>query len=320
MQLLYRPKIIDEAAAASMTKKKIEKGKKPGLPFILEAVVAIALFIFTIIGQSIGYSILRLPWDMRLKNIHFNGETVFGLNESNYLTLAQLLSTVIVTIIIVAFCRLIQNRKPRTVGFVKKGAVKNYLAGLLLGTVMFVTAIGICALTGSITIEYAGGFNPLIIAVLFLGWMLQGNEEEVVCRGYMLVSSSRRYHVIVGLIFNSILFGCMHLLNSGIAPLAFVNLVLFGVLMSLIFLKTGNIWLVSALHTSWNFVQGNVFGVLVSGGDMGDTILRTTSDYSKTLINGGDFGLEGGLGVTIVLVIVIAAFLVIKPTKTATEG
>ena len=29
MQLLYRPKIIDEAAAASMTKKKIEKGNVP---------------------------------------------------------------------------------------------------------------------------------------------------------------------------------------------------------------------------------------------------------------------------------------------------
>ena len=81
-----------------------------------------------------------------------------------------------------------------------------------------------------------------------------------------------------------------------------------------VFLKTGNIWLVSALHTSWNFVQGNVFGVLVSGGTPSVSILSTAPTDLKDLINGGPFGLEGGIAVTIVvtIAILVTAFFV-KP-------
>ena len=42
MQIFNRPAIIDEAAKASMSPKKIEKGKKPGLNIILEILTLIA--------------------------------------------------------------------------------------------------------------------------------------------------------------------------------------------------------------------------------------------------------------------------------------
>ena len=105
-------------------------------------------------------------------------------------------------------------------------------------------------------------------------------------------------------------------MNPGVGVLPFINLLLFGLLMSLIFLKTGNIWLISALHTSWNFVQGNVFGVLVSGGTPSVSILSSASTEAKDLINGGAFGLEGGIAVTIVvtIAILITAFC-IKPSE-----
>ena len=98
-----------------------------------------------------------------------------------------------------------------------------------------------------------------------------------------------------------------HDLFSGIAKSVDISLV--------IFLKTGNIWLVSALHSVWNFAQGNFFGILVSGNDFGPTVLSTTFNASKTLINGGDFGLEGGLAVTTVLVIGTLLVLFVPSNK-----
>ena len=38
--------------------------------------------------------------------------------------------------------------------------------------------------------------------------------------------------------------------------------------MALYMLKTDNIWGVAALHGAWNFAQGNLVGVAVSGQDL----------------------------------------------------
>ena len=311
MQFYNRPKLIDEAAASSFMAKK---GKKPGLFILLDLLLIFVVFYSCMIVESIGFLILRIPYDMRMK-IFPPRETILGLDFDDYLELATLLVTLGATVLTLLYVRFVQFRKLRTAGFVKKNAVKHYLIGLLVGAGMYTVAMGICALFGSLKVSYAGGFNPVVILVLFVGWMIQGNSEEVICRGFILVSTSRRYHVIVGIIINSLFFSLIHIFNDGVSVLPLINIALFGLVMSLVFLKTGNIWMVSAIHTAWNFAQGNVFGVLVSGGEVSEKILSTEFTVGKELINGGDFGLEGGLGVTIVLAVTIAVLLFVKPCK-----
>ena len=314
-KVFHRPHIIDEAAADSLTPRRRAQGKKPGLNLILEILLTFAIFFMSVICESIASSIVMIPMGLATK-FEPNGK-VFGIFDPMvYQEFAGLCCTAVATFACIFLAMFIMRRKVRTFGFVKKNAVKHYLIGLAVGAVMFTVAIGICALTGSVTITFAGGANVLYLILIFIGYMFQGNEEEVVCRGFMLVSIARRYPVWVGVAYNSILFACLHLWNPGIGLLPFINLILFGVLMSLIFLKTGNIWLVSALHTSWNFVQGNVFGVLVSGGTPSVSILSSASTEAKELINGGAFGLEGGIAVTIVvtIAILITAFCV-KPSE-----
>lgn len=305
-RIFNRPAIIDEAAAVSVNRRTEKAGQHIGL----ETLIAIAVFFFVAVGETVANGIVKM-----LVAIIDPGSGTLGFAADTFETLASLIATTAGTAVAILFMVILQKRKLRTAGFVKKNAVPHYLIGMVLGIVTFGLAILICSLTGTITISMSAGFSPLALVLLFLGYMIQGNSEEVICRGYMLVSASRRYPVFVGVIFNSLIFAAMHLANPGITVLAFVNLALFGVLMSLIFLKTGNIWMVSALHTVWNFVQGDVFGVLVSGGHTGDTILNTVSDPAKALINGGDFGLEGGLAVTIVLAVFITIFALIRPCK-----
>ena len=64
----------------------------------------------------------------------------------------------------------------------------------------------------------------------------------------------------------------------------------------------------------------NIFGVLVSGNDFGTTIFKSEVNESMTLVNGGDFGLEGGILVTIVMVAGIIIMLMTKQKDIAEEA
>jgi membrane protease YdiL (CAAX protease family) len=146
-------------------------------------------------------------------------------------------------------------------------------------------------------------------------------SEEVLCRSYFLVSLARKKgYIWMAVIVNALAFAALHLGNAGIAPLAFVNLILFGIFASVYFVKRGNIWGIAAIHSIWNFAQGNIFGILVSGNDFGTTIFESEINTSMTLVNGGDFGLEGGILVTIILVVGTVVMLMTKQKDVAEEA
>ena len=228
----------------------------------------------------------------------------------------NLCTRLVMTIFTVVFCVVYQKRKMITLGFTKNNIVPQYLLGLLAGAVLFSAAVGLAAVAGALSIKVSSApIDITLYLVLILGWIIQGMSEEVICRGFFLVSLSRKLSLPAAVVLNSLAFAAMHLFNAGISVLAFINLTLFGIFASVVFLRTGNIWLVSALHSVWNFAQGNFFGILVSGNDFGPTVLSTTFNASKTLINGGDFGLEGGLAVTTVLVIGTLLVLFVPSNK-----
>ncbi len=219
-------------------------------------------------------------------------------------TLISLVTTVGAVAVILLFSR----RDPGRVGC-EKPFLGEYLAGALAGFGVFAGAVGICVLTGTLTI---GGVSPtfelLPWLLILAGFLIQGLSEELLCRGLLMLSiartgvvKGRKNAVLLGALLNAGLFAALHLANPGIAPLATVNLFLFGVFASFWFLWRGNIWGIAAFHSLWNFTQGNVFGILVSGGDFGTSLFSSTSSPAGALLNGGSFGLEGGLAVTVVL-------------------
>ena len=93
----------------------------------------------------------------------------------------------------------------------------------------------------------------------------------------------------------------MHMSNDHVTLLSFINIFLCGLLFGLIFVERGNIWMVAALHAGWNFLQNNLFGMPVSGMAQGNSVFTTTFVDGRSLINGGAFGIEGGIAVTVVL-------------------
>ena len=319
---LKRPKMIKDAENTF----HLIKTENKFLGLILEAVLAIVVFfivqsVFSIIASMAAGMLYGITHFAEISQLANSGSVDVnaignGAMSWDFFTPITLIFEVIMTILVLLIAKFYQRRKISTLGFVKKNAVSQYLLGMVLGFVLFSLAILFCVVTGSVKVSYdPSTFKPLLFAIYFIGWLFQGMAEEVICRGFILVSVARKHSLATAIIGNSLFFAALHLGNAGIAPLAFINLMLFGIFASIVFVKSGNIWLVSAMHSIWNMVQGNLYGVLVSGGDAGTTILTTVGVQSHGLINGADFGLEGGLAVTLVYVIGIIVALTFPSIK-----
>lgn len=151
-----------------------------------------------------------------------------------------------------------------------------------------------------------GTANWLTLILILLSYVLQATVEETVFRGYFMVSLSRRYPLWMASALSAITFAAVHLTNPGAGPMVILNIFLIGFFLSMIILKRGNIWVASGFHTMWNFAQGNIFGMSVSGFNMSDsTIFKFTSVSENPLLTGGDFGLEATLETTIIAVLLI---------------
>lgn len=295
---------MNDLIARSRSIRETAQTKK-GLVWILELLVFVAVFFVGMFAQMIIIAPVELV--MMATNAEYQAavadrdlaalEAVAQemVSSDGYL-IASLFSDIMLILVVLLFCRLIQKRKLRTLGFVKEGMWKEYGLGLAAGFLFFTACVALGLLTGGLTF---GGVSPTFSIVIFvgylLGYMVQGMAEEVLCRGYFLSSYARRYPVYAAVLANSLFFAALHLLNAGITVLAFINLTLFGIFASLYFIRRGNIWGVGAFHSVWNLVQGNFYGIQVSGMPLGNTLFRMNPVEGKELLNGGDFGMEGSL-------------------------
>ena len=283
------------------------------------AVVQVLLFILVFIISQVLAAIIpaiQLTKKIFKENIIDVSKIIdFATNTPQDIIISSLYCTALATIVIVIYCRFIERRSLYSMGFTKDKALVEYIKGLGIGFLMFSLAVGIAYILGGLEFN---GFNSNLqfnIILIFLGgFLIQGMNEEIVFRGYLMVSLSNRTSLIVAIMINSVMFSLLHLLNPGVTLLAIINIILFGVFASVYVLKTNNIWGACAIHSIWNFVQGNFYGFEVSGLNTNNSILSFTVLSKSSLINGGSFGMEGGLAVTIVLLASIA-YIVIRTKK-----
>ena len=205
------------------------------------------------------------------------------------------------------------RRSWQSMGF-KRPLIGPYLLGFILGGLQLLACLIIPALLGHLSLERISQ-TPVLVTLLYLaGFLVQGLSEEVICRGYLMNGLALRFPTWLAVLANSLIFAAMHLGNPNVSTLALVNLTLAGLTFSLLFAYTENIWFVGAAHSAWNFVQGPVLGIQVSGMSLPFPIWRTRLQGPK-LWTGGDFGLEGGLYCLIVEVLAILILIYLVKAK-----
>ena len=288
----------------------MEKAGNGGHNIFLELGISILVFIVVnmIGGMIVGAcSTINMFTDPRYLEMLASGVVDIDLimeiamDIPDWMSIVNLFCQIFMTVGCVLYCLWFEKRRSDTLGFVKERKVSQYLIGAALGAGLFAAAFGICALFGSVEITALNSFNPVMLILFLAGYLIQGLAEEVFCRGYLMVSIGKRYSTVTAVLVSSLVFAALHLMNPGLTLLAFFNLFLFGVFMALLMVRYNNIWIVGGLHSLWNFVQGNVFGIEVSGTGLSTSVMSSAIDENKAFINGGSFGLEGGLAVTFVL-------------------
>jgi membrane protease YdiL (CAAX protease family) len=201
-----------------------------------------------------------------------------------------------------------EGRSLSSIGLRTTTPLLEWARGLGLGILMLAASVGISALPGFMAFERLGGAGDTTdsLALWLLSWLvffvIQGPGEEVLCRGYLLPVLGARGGPWAGIAISSLIFAVLHLLNPNIGPISVLNLVLVGIFFCLYALKEGGLWGVFGWHTAWNWAQGNLFGLEVSG--MADIATHPLFDLTETgpdWITGGSFGPEGGVAVTAVL-------------------
>ena len=155
--------------------------------------------------------------------------------------------------------------------------------------------------------------NILDYSLIFL--ILQSIVEEIVFRGVIFNVTKTKSNLLVATLVSSIAFALVHIFNPAINVIPLVNIVLAGVLFAFIYYKTNSIVNSIAFHIAWNFTQGNILGVSVSGIESSNSVFVTTLANSDILyyIIGNQFGYESGLLCTIIMLVLI---FIAKPLKT----
>lgn len=207
-----------------------------------------------------------------------------------------------------------EKRGIGTLGLARASAVRNAIYGFAFGAGLILLGAGLLLTSGQTTLEFEqssiqGWVAVAPAMVVLVGWAVQGFTEELMFRGWLLQAAGVQLGPIPGAVFMIAIFSLAHTLNPGVSTLAIINLVLIGVLSTLIALLEGGIWAVSGFHISWNWVQSNILGFKVSGLDVGGgSVVQIVPTESNT-ITGGDFGFEGSVAATTTIVIGILIVL-----------
>lgn len=165
--------------------------------------------------------------------------------------------------------------------------------GLLIGALLFALMTGIVALMGGIAVERVNGVGALW-AMLAMA-VTSGTFEEILFRGILLRHIETMLGTWAALAITSALFGAAHLANEGATLFAaFAIAMEAGILLGAAYLWKRRLWIPIGIHAAWNFTQGWIFSVPVSGGKAPEGLLVTTRGGPDWL-TGGAFGLEASV-------------------------
>ena len=306
--LELKPKMFKEAEKSTASEN-----------IIINILIFLAVFVVVMLLESVIPAILSMPEIMDriteegLIGANVDTQRITEISAEVSLKQKYLIPTLFCTVFAIAgsiiYCRFIEARHLSSMGLRRRKAAAHYFLGFAVGIVMMSALVGISWLFGAVEIMVCKNVNYGAIGLFFLGFLIQGASEEFMFRGYFMNTLGSRFHWLTAVGISAAAFSLAHIANPGYNLLVFFNLTLFGAFAGLYMICFDDIWGVCAIHFVWNFTQGCVYGISVSGTGETESLLRTTSSGSSALLTGGDFGIEGSIFTTLVLLAAIAAVM-----------
>ena len=215
----------------------------------------------------------------------------------------------IATIIVFIFSYLLKDKKLLRNLFVGK-SLRLFIWGAVVGLISILAGSLILYLMGSISFTESDFMLTYLLA-FFVFFLLAAVTEELFFRGFIQNQFAKTCNKYLAVLFGSVLFTLIHIFNADISFISFFNIFLAGYLLGLMYLYKNNLWLPIGFHALWNISQSFI-GFDVSGGGM-PSVLTIKYLTNNTLVTGGDFGFEGSVVCTSILILLI--FLVYYKTQ-----
>ncbi len=185
-------------------------------------------------------------------------------------------------------------------------ALRNLGIGLGAGFLVFSLAVGVAAILGVYRITGEGDASALLPALIGPA-IFAAVSEELIFRGILFRWIEEFGGSWMALLLTSAFFGAAHLANPNASPIAAVGIAFeAGVMLGAAYMLTRSLWLPMGIHAAWNFTQGEIYDIPVSGTKVhGLLVAKLTGD---PLLTGNGFGLEASL-IAIVIATLFGLFL-----------
>lgn len=172
-------------------------------------------------------------------------------------------------------------------------ALRRLVVGIAAGLGIFSVAVAVAAALGVYRVSGEGDASALL-AALVTSALFPAVSEELLFRGILFRWIEEWGGSWIALLLTSALFGCAHLLNPHASAIAALGIAFeAGVMLGAAYMLTRSLWLPMGLHAAWNFAQGEIYDIPVSGTPVHGLLDARLS--GPPLLTGNGFGLEASL-------------------------
>ena len=232
--------------------------------------------------------------------------------DAQTITLIKYYGYFIMTGVALLYWRRIEKKPLSEMGWTRNFGT--YFIGVIASIILLALCVAAIILTGGM--KYQGIFENIDISMIVLligGFIIQGANEEILCRGMVLHTLKEKTSVWIAVAVSTALFMMPHLSSLfdgdfvyGVIGIA--NLVLISIIFSLLTLRFKSIWAACGLHSFWNAILYCILGLNLSGNGETVTAVFHVQSVGKNILNGGEYGIEASLITTVVLALTAAVF------------
>ena len=257
----------------------------------------ISFFIFIAVFDLIGIAIVSSISEYSFEE--YISDT--DLLMENKMMLLMMVSQLFGTLFTVWLFQKFVNRESFTfIGLEFSGYKDDFVSGLLLGIGLIVLGFGTLYIFNFLSV--ASIQFSLIDQLFYLSlFAVVSLNEEIAIRGYILQNLSSSFNKYIALVLSSLVFMIMHIGNPNMSAVPLFNLFLAGLLLGVYCIHKNNLWFPIGAHITWNYFQGPVLGFEVSGNDVDSKFFQSLN--GSELITGGEFGFEGAIILTVLMII-----------------
>ena len=302
---------------------------KPRRTAFAELLIYLLLSMIALLAQSVLISIPMSFWLLKNKGDELMeafeaGELPQSLllnlmkQMPDWLTVITLLAGAAIGFVAIFYCRKFQKRPLSSMGLCGKHRVAEGTLGFALGLMLTAAALALGFAAGGYKLAYSRPSGEMVglLLLALLGCAVYGASLELLTRGCLAPTLGAGRPVAVALVIST-LASLMMQGGGELFSLATANELLLGLFLGIWAIKRGNLWSACGFHAAWLFAQSFLADVAPADAHGSIRLFCVDADLYRPAVSGGELGPMASIGVTIVLLLAIAAALALRPKDPA---